>query len=187
MAAPNSRNIIRLPGNLVKDPTDLSAAYPYGGTELGQVTDDSFRYGAKHRTIEAEEWGGQTVEVVHGGTSCVFACHLRGFDDDAISAMFMDTAVATPSLHRAHRLRTAQGRAGTLLSANSMILLFVPLAAIRHHSILIWNAAPVISTETSLALHMSSEVTIPVMWYGLPDATGRVAEVRKFVDMVSLI
>jgi hypothetical protein len=171
----------------VKDPTDLSAAYPYGGTELGQVTDEAFRYGATHRTIEAEEWGNQVVEVVHGGTSCVFACHLRGFDDDAISAMFLDTAATTPSLNRAHRLRTTQGRAGTLMSANSMILLFVPKARIRHHAILMWNAAPVLSAETALALHMSSEVTIPVMWYGLPDATGRVAEVRKFVDMVSLI
>jgi hypothetical protein len=68
-----------------------------------------------------------------------------------------------------------------------MILLWVPLASIRHPGILIWNAAPVVSPETELAFGMHAEVTIPVMWYGLPDATGRVAEVRQFVDLVSLI
>lgn len=183
MATPAARHMLKIPGKLIQDPTNLSAASPYGGTVLGLVRAIYFRPTSKSKAIEAEEWGSQVVEVIHGGTSCVMAAVLRGYDDDALSAMFLDTATGTPSRDTVARFRVDSGRAGTLLSTKSMKLLFEPGAPIRHRAIILREALPVVTDETEMALDQTEELGIPVMWYGVPDSSGRVAEVARIGDL----
>lgn len=183
MATPATRHVRKIPGRLIKDPTNLSAASPYGGTVLGLVRQIYFRPRSTHRPIEAEEWGNLVVDVVHGGVSCVMACVLRGYDNDALTSIFLDTATGTPSREKVVRFRADNGRAGTLLSAKSMKLLFEPEAPIRHRAIIIREAVPVVMDDTEMALDMTEELGIPVMWYGAPDSSGRVAEIARIGDL----
>ena len=183
MAAPTIRRVLHLPGVLIKDPTDLSAAAPYGGTYLGVVRGMFFRPGAEHYAVKAEEWGRATVEVVYCGSSPIFGATLREFDNDAVSAIFLDTAAGVPSGDRVISIRADYGRAGTLASTQEMKLLFVPLAPLRQPSILIRSALPVIATETEIALRMGEEVGVPVLFHAIPDSSNQVAVIGKLGDL----
>jgi len=183
MAAPSTQNMLRIPGKLVKDPTDLSAAYPYGGTELGLVHQAMFKPQAKHHPITAEEWGEQTVEVISGGTSVLFGVTLRGMDNDAWSSVWPDTATGSPSGDKTIRFRVDNSRAGSLLSASSMILLFVPEAVMRHRAVIIRDAIPVVVEDASIQFSASEEIALDVIFYGRPDSSERVAQIGYIKDL----
>jgi len=183
MATAVTRHILHMPGRLYADPTDFSAAEPYGGTRLGMFKQIVLRFGSEHKTITAEEWGNQVVQVIHGGTSLVVAATLREFDNDALAAIFLDTAAGSPSGERVIKIRADAGRAGTKLTTKAMKLLFVPRAATRQPSIYIRQAVPVLADETSIALATHEEVGIPVLFYGIPDTSEDVAEIGRLGDL----
>ena len=183
MVAPLAQNMLRIPGKLVKDPTDLDAVYPYGGTELGLVHQVMFKPQAKHYPITAEEWGEQAVEVISGGTSVLFGVTLRGMDNDAYSSVWPDTAAGDPSGDKVVRFRVDNSRAGILLSTLSMVLLFVPESEMRHRAVIIRDAVPVIAEDAVLNLSPSEEIALDVIFYGRPDSSDRVAEIAYIKDL----
>lgn len=187
MAAPITRRSWRIPGKLVKDPTDLTAAYPYGGTELGLVGREELRFRATHAPLTAEEWGEQVYEVIHGGTSLVFACELRGFDQDLVATVFPDTAdgskIITDTREKIIRFRATTSQAGSKLGDSSFALLFVPDDTKTKPGVLLYDAVPVIAEEAVIGLDPEREVTISVLFYARPDGTDRVGEIAPVKDM----
>ncbi len=183
MTSPLARNHLRIPGTLIKDPTDLSAASPYGGTELGNTEGVLFRPSSEFYVQTAEEWGSQPVDVFHGGYPLFLGATLRGLDNDALAAIFPDTVTASPSGETSVRFRVTAGRAGTQLSTLGMILLFEPRAALRHKAIILRDAIPVVAEDAEIALSMSREVGISVVFYGRPDSSNRVAEMGLIGDL----
>ena len=183
MASPKARSMIKVYGKLVKDPTDLTAAYPYGGTELGLVGQILFRPQNQSQVLTAEEWGEQPWEVVDGGTAVWMACDLRGIDGDAYGAAFLDTATATPSGEKTIRFRANNGRAGTLRSTQSMILLFVPDAPLRHRAIILRDAIPVVVEDAEISLSKDDEWSLRIAFHGRPDASNRIAEIAFLGDL----
>jgi len=183
MAAPETKNMLRIPGTIVKDPTNLSAAYPYGGTILGLVHQILFRPQAKSHPIKAEEWGEQTVDVVYGGTSVILAVTLRGMDDDAYSSVWPDTETGSPSGDKKVTILTTDSRAGTLLSTISMKILFVPEDKMRVRGLIIRDAIPVLAEDASIRFSASEEVALDVVFHGRPDTSDRVAELAYIKDM----
>ncbi|RKY16665.1 MAG: hypothetical protein DRQ55_17525 [Planctomycetota bacterium] len=183
MASPATRNILRVPGKIVKDPTDLSAADPYGGTVLGDVHQITVRLKSQSYVLTAEEWGGAPWEVIHAGYPLFLAATLRGIDNDAMAAIFPDTVTGDPSGETNVRFRVDNGRAGTLLSTKSMKLLFVPNASLRHRAIILRDAVPVAAEDASWGLNASEEQVTNVVWYAIPDKTNRVAEMAFIKDL----
>lgn len=183
MAAPATRHILHMPGRLIKDPTDLSLADPYGGTKLGIFKSVTFSLKIEHHPITAEEWGNQVVEVIHAGSSIMIGATLREFDKDALAALFLDTETGSPSGETLVHFRADSGRAGTKLSTLAMKLVFVPRAAVRQPTIYIRQAVPVIAPETAIALATQEEVGIPVLFYGVPDSNEDVGQMGRLGDL----
>ena len=183
MAAPDPRSMIKVYGQLVKDPTDLTAAYPYGGTQLGMVGEVLFRPQNKSQVLTAEEWGDQVWEVVDVGTSFWLACVLRGIDDDAYAAVFLDTATGDPSGKKTIRFRVGDGRAGTLRSTKGMKLLFVPDAPLRHRALILRDALPVLAEDAEIHLSKDEEWKVRVVFHARPDSSDRVAEIGFLKDL----
>ncbi len=92
MALSSPDRIFKLAGRLVSGATDLTAAFPHGGTELGNVRDAEFRPIQKTSLVTNEGWGGQASEVVYMGESAILAVVLRGYDIDAWLACFPNAA-----------------------------------------------------------------------------------------------
>ena len=84
MAVPTPENIMRLKGRFVKDPSDLTAAYPYGGTALGIIGAARFLPGVKSAPLPGEEFGNVITEVLTTASAGILMATLRSYDGDLL-------------------------------------------------------------------------------------------------------
>lgn len=184
MAAPDALTLIENPGKLVKDPTDLTAADPYGGTVLGITRLPEFRPNQRIKRIIAEEWA-NVVDGVYLGEMAVFAAVLGSWDADALGVLFplTSTGATTGEKVVSHDVNAASTRAGNLLSGRAHKLLFVPESIRTNHAIYLPNAVPVVDPATVLRLQRDVAGGIGAMWIGLPDANGRTYDMARLEDI----
>lgn len=181
MATADIKNIVRLRGRLVKDPTNLSTAFPHGGTALGLARDMVFRFGFKTTFVHAEEFGAR-VETIFAGETAVFAAVLREFDKDAVSAIFPNTG-ASGALIKGNASGSGINRAGTLLSSKSFKLLFSPTAVDHHQFVVIYKAVPMLEETAEFQMSLGDEVGIAVMFQAIPDSAGKLYQIGKKADI----
>lgn len=175
MATRSVRNVIRAPGKLIKDPTNLSAADPYGGTELGVVRNLVFRPGHETEESLGEEFG-RVVAATLVAERAVFACVLRSWDNDMLAAVFPNTAAPTKGRFRLVHGRASGGsfnRAGYALDSLAFKLLFVPFAVEEHPALIMYNAVPMVDESAEIQMSIGAEYGLALMFKATPDATGR--------------
>lgn len=179
MSAPSSTQILRVPGTLIWNPTDLGQAEPYGGTYLGQVRDIEFAPQPKVRPILAEEWGAN-VDVVYCGERPLLRAVLRYPDSDAVStAAFKAVASGSSGIRWLFRPggTTENTRAGTSLFSRGGKLLFAARASSSHPFILLRNALPAFDEALKLQMSFGEEYGIALAFWAAPDSSGRAYDV----------
>ena len=170
MASEDLTSVIFNSGRLVKNPTNLALAYPYGGTELGLARDVVVVPSQLKVELTAEEFGRITVDVVDVGRSWVLGCNLRGWDNDAINTIFPGVVSSGAGIKDT---LTAQ-RGGALLSSRSCKLLFVPDDTTNHRMVYLYRALPLVDESAELALQLANEHLIPCIFMAIPDTSGRI-------------
>jgi hypothetical protein len=175
MASPNVRDILSVPGRLSYGPTNLTTAYPHGGTALGIVQEVYLKIDAPTMYVEAEEYGGEKVEGFITREGCALGFILRSWDRNALSILFPNTVVgATAGKRRVASPSTI--RAGEPLSNRSVVLVFTPDDTDRHAMFLMRRALPAIETTTEVRLRLDEEFGIPAIFHGIRDTSGRLYE-----------
>lgn len=176
MSTANANNIIRLKGRLVKNPTNLSTAFPHGGTALGMVREGVFRFGYKSKDITAWEWGNQVVDTLYCGDSAIMSFVIRDYDGDMLDATI-------PNVSSSTIIGVASGsglkRAGTLLSVEAITLLYSPDAVDDHPHILIYKALPMLQETAELQTSLKHEIGIAAMVKAIPDSQKRTYVIGK--------
>ena len=89
MDAGNVSRIIRAPGRIIIGPTNLAAADPYGGTEVGKSNLCTLQSHGTPFRVESEALG-EATDILEANKRFVFACFIRGWDDDAVNAPVHD-------------------------------------------------------------------------------------------------
>lgn len=172
MSAPFPRNVIRAPGKLVKNPTNLNTAYPHGGTELGEVRQMVFRFGMESEKLVAEEWR-RPVSVIITDEIAIMAGILRSYDNDLLATLFPNTSTGTSSgAVVVNSFANAGNRAGYDMAAQSVKLLFSPQAVDHHPMILVYNAVPLPDNSANLRLAVGEEYGLAFMFLVTPDSRG---------------
>lgn len=184
MAAANVRNVMFVHGRLAKDPTDLSAAFPHGGTALGLFGAIHLRLMPVRGEITAEEFHGQVYEVIEGATNVIIGATLREWDNDAVSALFPGTTLETASGFRSVALTETTQR-GALGSSRAVKLIFSPTNKEHHLAVILYRAVPLLKESTEASLSRAREFGLPVMFLGLPDGSspGRIHQVNRLEDL----
>lgn len=185
MATATLTNILRLRGRLVAAPTDLAAAFPHGGTELGLTRSAIFKYGVITTEITAEEYGGHITEATYQAESAMFAGVLRDYDRDAVNRIFAQTAAGggDGAVRRVFHNAT---HGGILLSSRSIVLLFAPVAGnatTGHPHILMYNAVPMPDAVAELQLSAGVEAGVAFAFRCIPDATERIYNIGRRGDL----
>jgi hypothetical protein len=180
----NPRDISKIPGKLCVNPTDLSTAFPHGGTGLGVVRNIVFRPGFEYRDVTAEEFGGQVVERIPVRQGCVLTATLQSFDSEALREMFWNTEEGTVSGKRGVKESTAGSvRAGVLLSTRSVVLCFSPDDTDRAPMLLIRRALPCAQESHDVTLNLNSDIALAVGWIGINDTSGRLYDWKYRKDI----
>lgn len=188
MGARDPRKIAAVPGRLVKDPTSLATTFPYGGTVLGTYRDVVFRPAPTYFEVIAEEYGSAVADVVYMGEAPFVACVLRHFDEEALAAYFPNlTSTGTVTKRKGvvgpSPDPAATVRAGASLSSRSLKLLFVPDDPDRNRALVIYKAIPRVAESVEVAFQFDRTQEVPVIFTGIPDATGRGYALHFLRDM----
>jgi len=180
MAAPSETKVFRVSGTLIANPLNLTTGPDYGGTILGATNRVSYDPGLDYRPVRAEEYGGQSVEEILFQSDFIFGATFRNWEDDVLSTIFPNTSAGvTARLVDFPGLNTS----GTRMSAQSIKLLFAPDRPTEHPGMLIYSALPLIEETETIRLSILSELLVIVLFKGLRDGTGRVAQLGLLSDM----
>lgn len=197
MAAGNVSRVIRAPGRLVLNPSNLAAAYPYGGTEIGKTNVCMLRpLGSVYR-VEYEALG-EVGDVLEANKRYVFSCFCRGWDDDAVAQLFSRAYSAGGTSQHAqfsepgpNGLTYNSGTGeweGTLAPGSSaitraVVLLYVPDDTTHVPAVLIYRGIPDWSDGAQVALSRRDELGIPVTLECLRDANDNILTVGRLADL----
>lgn len=163
MADDTPERVLRNGGRLVVDPTNLAAAYPYGGTPLGilgsyllrwQFVTDKAR-GADDRHAQ------ELVEELYVGESLAFAFTLRQWDNDPLNVFFPNRIAGATRTVLTDQYAGVAGsrRPGTRLTSNNRKLLFVPNNP-DMPSLIFYSACPSLAGTHELRFSAMDELVI---------------------------
>ena len=182
MGVPSSLNIERVPGVLIKNPTNLALPPYYGGTVLGAARGCDVDFMDRPSVNYLEEYKGAPGDALEGPEWCVLYAALREFTSDSIRAIFPKShAGATGEVIDGSV--SASPRAGTRRSARSYVLLYAP-NEYTQAGLLIYNAMPIIVEGNRTAFSVLHEQVLSVSWMSMPDATKRTYKFGPVGDMV---
>lgn len=183
MASGDVARILRAPGKIVVGPTNLSTAFPYGGTLIGLSRLCVLKPLGTNLRVVAEGLGGEPTDVLHSQNEYVFSCFLRGWDDDAVRFFWPDNyEVGAVS---GHALQTIPGTlmAGASMLSHALKVLYVPDDVVHVPSLLIYSGIPDWSDSAEMALQRREELGLPVAMDCIRDATGRILQLGMLADL----
>lgn len=185
MAAPAVTKADRASGILIKAPTNLglTLAAAYGGTALGLSRSHRASFFDIPSPVPLEELGGVAGEFLEGGKWCALTALFRGWDDDAIAAVWPNTSTGGGG-SKVISAGTAQSvRAGHLVTDRAFKLLYAPYNP-NHRGLIIYRACPLIDPEGSDVVKSAlGEDALEVRFVGIPDSSGRVYQIAKLSEM----
>lgn len=184
MSAGNVARTLRAPGRLVINPTDLTLAFPYGGTEVGKtrlvvlrnLSPSLFR-------VTSEGLGGEPTDILEGPPHYVFACFLRGWDDDAVRMFFADNYVQGAASGHALLREPGARRSGSSALGRAVRLLYVPDDPVGAPAMLAYRAVPDWDDNAELAFQRRDELGIPLLAELVRGASGKILEVGRVADL----
>lgn len=180
MSTADLHQSLTAPGRLVINPTDKTAAFPYGGTQLGEVRDVRAVITGGWFDVEAEEYGGTIVESVWSGENVALGCFLRQFDETAVATVFPNTKTGTTTKRVAitHYMDAASPvRPGHLLSSRGVKLLFVPFDVDRVRCVYFSRALPRTNEAATLQRALGVREEIPALFLAIPSASAKVYQI----------
>lgn len=192
MAADDPRAIRRIPGRLSFGCTDLTAAWPHGGTGLGSTEGCILQRIGGSYPVTAEAFGGEPVEYIEEGAVWGMACRLRTFNDDAVNLLFRNTAAGTTT-QRQVVTEPGTARAGNWMSGRGILLVFTPEGATHAKSatapdvdapfVVFHRAIPLIQESAELNLEQDNVFGIPTLFAAIRDSSGNLLSMGPRVDL----
>jgi hypothetical protein len=182
MSAGNVNRIIRAPGRLVCSPTDLGAAFPYGGIPLGKSRNMVLKSLSTRFRVYAEGLG-EATDVLEDDQHYVAGCILRGFDDDAVQQLFpFNYSKGAVSGHAMLDVPAGQGP-GYSGYTRRKVLLYVPDNPIDHPALLLYAGIADWAENVELAFQRGDELGLPVAIQCLRDTQSRILKLGRLADL----
>lgn len=175
MAASDLASILRVPCDVIWNPTDLGSPSTYGGTYLGLSREKTLYPEPQLRTVWAEEMGTYT-DVFYCGERVRLEMTLRYPDTDAITTIaFRSNSPGSSGAAFVFRPggTTSNTRAGTSLFANAGILMLAARARVDHPFLILHRAIPAIASDAVLRWSLGQEWGLKVVFYASVDTNGR--------------
>lgn len=182
MALSNVNRIIRAPGRLVVAPTNLSAAFPYGGKELGntKLVVLSILGGSYKVNNEAL---GEITDVLDADKRFVFSCFIRGWDDDALQLLFADQYVVGSATGHAVYEEPGLSVPGSSAVDVARKLLFVPYDTVNVPALIMYRAVPDWGDNAQLVFNSSDDLGLAFAADLLRDASNRILKMGRLADL----
>lgn len=183
MGAIDPRLFLKLKGRISADPTDLTLAYPHGGTSLGSVMGLKIIIDQNRENSTFEEFGGDVGEVFKAGQRVRVGCFARGYDPDLLGKVFDSTSTTLGGDQTSIKITyPGANKEGRLGSADTFKLLFTPDSPTAPAFIL-YAAIPLLEESSEILLRSSDEYGYPLIFEGIRDDTLGTYQSARIEDM----
>lgn len=169
MSARDPMRIFQLPGRWVESPTDLSAAYPYGGTELGYMGQAALIVNQTYEPVRCDEHGNEVQGLVRQPSTGTLSVVLRQWDKDLYDRVFPASTVSQDNDGLEFRVRGAYENAALLTTGND--LLFAPDDP-QSPAFLAYNPVICIDQTATLNMRLDAEVNLGLVFWLLRPSAG---------------
>ncbi len=181
MVAPTAASIIRAPGKIVIGPSDLSAADPYGGTQIGLTNQVALVSQGTSFRVECEALG-EASDILEPNNSYQLLLFGRGWDDDMVEQCLASGYAAGATSQ--HATFSVPGNVpGASSIGRAVILLFVPDDIVHVNSLLVYRGIADWTDGAEIAFQRSAESGIPLTVDFLRDGNGNMFTLRRFADL----
>lgn len=175
--------ILRAPARIIINPTDPTAATPFGGTALGLTREAALvEQGGPGRRIESELLG-EATEVLETANVASFGCFIRGWDDDALEHLMSGGYAAGEETSRATYTSPGTRIPGQTAFDRAVTLLLAPENPADAPALLIHRFIPFWDTESTLRWSRQEELGIPLAGECLRGANGRIYDIARMADL----
>ncbi len=191
MPAADPLSALEVPGKLIVElagqTLDETAAYPYGGTDLGLIKDVAYQIVTSRDELPGEEYGGGdgppvgVFDVQYLGQAWLIAFALRGWQNEAHATLWPNTSVGTLGGRRGV-LGEGSVLPGHLRGAAAVPLLFVPEDVANHNAVFLPLAIPEVARDLTVALAHRNEHLILAGFRAIFEAT-KVPQIQLLEDM----
>jgi len=181
MAAPDPNNVLRLGGRFSLNPSNFSAAWPFGGVGLGLSLSAAFALNSESSLID-RPGRDEPQEFLYRGETPQVSAVFSEWSDDLIPAVFPNTKTGASG---AKILSGGQLRSGSRLSDKAAVLLFSPFDPVGFGFLALHRAIPLMDVSGEVALSFSADALYRVVWTGLANATGKVYTFGTKADVQS--
>lgn len=182
MTAGSASRVIRAPGRLVVGPTNLDLAFPHGGTEVGRTRAVVLQALGKNFRVEAEGLG-EASDVLQPTHRYVFACFLRGFDDDAVELLWSGNFEAGELSQHAKFLVPGAALPGSSALGRAKVILYEPDDYIGAPSVLIYRGIPDWQDGAELMWRRRDELGLPLAIECMRSDAGKLLAVGRLADL----
>lgn len=168
MGAPDGNASYRVTGRLAYGCSDLTAAWPHGGTGLGVVGTVYLSPPSQYAVAERGE-DGSVERVVYTGGRAVAGVDLLQWDADALAACF---PVTTTNYAEGELVEYAENTDPGDVAALAN-LVFTPINEDEHPAWCLYKAFPVLELNQRLLFSSYRVLSVRVMFLGSHDANNR--------------
>ena len=167
--------LAKVDGRLCIDPTDLSAAFPHGGTALGVCQDKVLQKSRIYKRVY-DEANGDVIAQHQVGESLIVACYLRGWDESTL-------ALLHPNYHDSDGTYVFDGPAmpaGTEIAGRK--LLFSPFDS-THPGFIVYSALPYEDESAEMQLAVNEELETAMAFQSRRDASNRTYQIGLLSEL----
>lgn len=178
-----SHTILRAPGRIVINPTNMAADPPFGGVFAGRAMDVALvESGGPGRSIVSELLG-ETTEILEPNNATSFACFLRGWNDEAVEQFLANGYAEGDETRRAGYSSPGNRTPGQSALDRAVKLVFVADNPVDGISLLIHRFVPFWDAEAQLRWSRRDEFGIPLRGECLRGANGRIYDLKRLADL----
>jgi len=183
MAAGLAAQIIRGPGRLIVGPTDLTAVYPYGGTEVGLVNQALLTPLGESFRIENEGLG-EATDILQPNNRALFSCFMRGWDDDAVTKFLKgNRSAGSATQHSVYTSPGARTPGQSTIDYANIVLMLVPDNLIDTDALILYRGIPMWSDDAEVMFQKREEFGIPLQVDCLRNSSGNIYQIGRLQDL----
>lgn len=182
---PNHIGTMKIYGHLIHTPADLTAAFPYGGTVLGNFSQIAWQVEGNALDITFQEQGPMVGNTIENAFGVRVVARLIEWNAEALAKIF-PSAMITTGATTGYPLLTLSAtsilaKIGTDRAAK---ILLAPDHPDREPALLMYNAVAMIRQVANVSHSLVGEDWgFPAIWKALPDAAGNIEQYGLLRDM----
>lgn len=177
MADLKPEDVLNIPGRIALSPTDLSAAYPHGGSAVGIIGDVVYEPNYQYRPFLMREGGKRGFDLIEVPSDGMLTVLCRQWDPEVIGSIYPASTTQTDG----SELGRVTGSSNRFIGSNGIKIAYSPLDETKK-GVLFYHAIPTIM-RLRLAFARNIETVHLASFYLLRDSSDRYAAVETMANL----